>query len=163
MRKQEKLYRKDNKTTIRYHGTKGLSFRHDRNTKRLKEFEGNFMPMKKEKLGMDYTPLFKFLLSKVGQKWNNVYSEAVKRLDKEEPIFWMIIPNQTENKQIFESGVIRLGENTQYSALTVDENGILVKIKPDALPYKPSCTCCTHTFNGKIININNPSTYREFE
>ncbi|MBH3006458.1 hypothetical protein [Serratia ureilytica] len=35
--------------------------------------------------GMDYTPLFQFLLSKVGQPWNEVHSEAISRLDKEAP------------------------------------------------------------------------------
>ncbi len=37
--------------------------------------------------GLDYTPLFKFLLSKVGHEWDSVFSEAVSRLDKTEPIY----------------------------------------------------------------------------
>lgn len=40
--------------------------------------------------GMDYTPLFQFLLSKVGQPWNEVHSEAVSRLDKPAPIFYLV-------------------------------------------------------------------------
>jgi hypothetical protein len=32
--------------------------------------------------GLDYTPLFRFLLSRVGDDWDEVHSEAVSRLDK---------------------------------------------------------------------------------
>lgn len=37
--------------------------------------------------GLDYTPLFKFLLSKVGENWYDVFNEAKSRLNKTEPIF----------------------------------------------------------------------------
>ena len=34
--------------------------------------------------------MFKFLLSKVGADWDSIFSEAKRRLDKPEPIFWMV-------------------------------------------------------------------------
>ena len=40
--------------------------------------------------GLDYTPLYKFLLFKVGRKWDEVYSEAIARLDKKNQFFgWL--------------------------------------------------------------------------
>ncbi|MDX7538742.1 hypothetical protein [Serratia marcescens] len=47
--------------------------------------------------GMDYTPLFQFLLSKVGQPWNEVHSEAVSRLDK--PFNGELVPVTEKNWQ----------------------------------------------------------------
>lgn len=152
-RQKEKLYRKENKRAMHYHGDTGSDFRYERHTKKMKKFEGTHKSMKGNKQrGMDYTPLFMFLLSKVGEKWDNVFSEAVSRLDKEEPIWWMVKLDLT-NKEKYRNvtcGIMR-AENAQYHTLTVDENGILVKINPDAKPYPPSCDCHTHTFNGKVI------------
>lgn len=99
----------------------------------------------KRKGGLDYTPLFKFLLSKVGSEWDGVYSEAVARLDRPDPIFWLVARHEGERRDI-----VRIGESSYFSGLYVDEDGILRIVDPDLRPEKltPSCTCCTHTFNG---------------
>ena len=100
------------------------------------------------KRGLDYTPLAKFLLSKVGCNWDEVFSEAVSRLDKQEPIFWLVALHDNKKKDI-----VRVGESAYFSGLFVDEEGILQLVNPalKAVDMKPSCTCCTHTFNGKIF------------
>ncbi|MGB4774294.1 MAG: hypothetical protein WBP45_03920 [Daejeonella sp.] len=54
--------------------------------------------------GLDYTPLFRFLLSKVGANWNNVFSEAKARLYKPDPIFWMVAIHENDKKDYFSSG-----------------------------------------------------------
>ena len=48
---------------------------------------------------------------------------------------------------------VRLGDNSYYSGLYVDENGILQISNTDIKPVdmKPFCDCCTHTFNGKLF------------
>ena len=51
--------------------------------------------------GLDYTPLFRFLLSKVGQDWDAVHSEAVARLDRQEPIYWMVALKEADKRSIF--------------------------------------------------------------
>lgn len=96
--------------------------------------------------GLDYTPLFKFLLSKVGKNWDEVFSEAISRLNKTEPLFWMVSLNEYE-KQDF----VRLGESSYYSGLYVDEHNILQKCNPALNKEKMQkfCNCCTHTFNGE--------------
>lgn len=101
--------------------------------------------------GLDYTPLFRFLLSKVGQEWDKVFSEAVTRLDTQEPIFWMVKikddpSDRSNNEDWFGTGEAR------YSKLFVDNNGILQKINPELKNeyFIPSCGC-THTFNGKVL------------
>lgn len=38
----------------------------------------------KVKRGLDYTPLFRFLLAKVGMPWNEIHPEAIARLDRSE-------------------------------------------------------------------------------
>lgn len=160
MKDKKPLYRKTNFRARNVHrNAPSGDFRHERNTKAMKEFEGTHKSMHSDrKHGYDYTPLFKFLLSKVGQPWDVVFSEAVSRLDSEEPIFWMVETDafRLDNHH----GYFYAGESSSFSKLKIDENGILVKIKPDFVPYKPSCTCCTHTFNGKVYN-NGPEYPQE--
>jgi hypothetical protein len=103
--------------------------------------------------GLDYTPLYKFLLSKVGSNWYDVYSEAISRLDSkhyktdENPIFY-IVSQQIKNDDI---GYVRIGESSYYSSLFIDKNNVLQKVNNalNETGLKPFCSCCTHTLNGK--------------
>jgi hypothetical protein len=99
----------------------------------------------KQRHGRDYTPLLKFLLSRVGEEWDAVYAEAVARLDSDEPIFWMVARSEAEKKPRF-----RHGENAYYSGLFVDEYNRLRVVDPSLRVENmdPYCACCTHTFNG---------------
>lgn len=166
--RKEPLYRKENKASLscRYYVSTGGDAKWDRNTKQAKkdaDDEISHQPIKTKSynrgastafssksngLGRDYTPLFKFLLSKVGKKWDEVYSEAKSRLDSEEPIFWMV-----KFDPIDQDG-FRAGESTYYSTLTVDKDGILVKVNENMIPWKPGCECCTHSVNGQAITKN---------
>ena len=76
--------------------------------------------------GLDYTPLYKFLLSKVGKKWDDVYSEAVSRLNTSEPIFHLVALNAEDQKEY-----VRIRTSTYYSGLYVTEEGILEKVAPE--------------------------------
>lgn len=98
--------------------------------------------------GLDYTPLFRFLLSSVGKKWDDVYSEAISRLDKRDPIFWLV---SIEKEDAEES--VRVGESSYYSGLYVDELGLLQVVNPtvNETTLEPKCGCCTHTFNGVVF------------
>lgn len=102
----------------------------------------------KKERGLDYTPLFRFLLSNEGSNWNEVFSEAKSRLDKTDPIFWIVALNSDEKKDY-----VRIGESSYFSGMYIDENGNLQLSNPDlkAADLSPFCTCCTHTFNGKIF------------
>ncbi len=99
----------------------------------------------KVRRGRDYTPLFKFLLSRVNSEWNGVYSEAITRLDSAAPVFWLVALHEHERKEY-----IVVSEATYYSGLYVDANGLLQVVNPslNASSLEPSCSCCTHTFNG---------------
>jgi hypothetical protein len=99
----------------------------------------------KEQRGLDYTPLFKFLLSKVGKEWNAVHAEAMRRLDRPDPIFWLVALHQHERKDY-----VLVGESSYYSGLYVDQAGLLQFVNPSLGPssFVPQCKCCTHTFNG---------------
>ncbi|WP_421551898.1 hypothetical protein [Pseudomonas yamanorum] len=98
--------------------------------------------------GLDYTPLFRFLLSKVGHHWDGVFSEANARLDRPEPVFWMVALHERDKKEY-----VRTDEASYYSGLYVDEAGLLQKVNPQLTPelMKPFCNCCTHTFNGVVF------------
>ena len=98
--------------------------------------------------GLDYTPLFQFLISKVGQLWETVFEEAIARLDKPDPIFWLVATNEDTKKEM-----VRVGESSYFSGLFVDSAGILQLSNPTlrAANMAPFCTCCTHTFNGKVF------------
>jgi hypothetical protein len=99
-------------------------------------------------LGWDYTPLFKYLLSKVGQPWNEVYKDVKPRLNSTIPIYWMVSKYKNVDNLL---GYIRVGESTYYSSLYVDDKGLLQYVDKsiNENTLEPSCNCCTHTFNGK--------------
>ena len=80
--------------------------------------------------------------------WNDVFSEAKSRLDKQDPIFWIVALLEDEKKEF-----VRIGESSFYSGLFVDNYGILQHVNPNlkAVDMKPFCNCCTHTFNGKLF------------
>lgn len=144
------LYRKEADARGNFHH-KGPDSKYERHTKK-----GIQRSMKKNvERGLDYTPLYKFLLSKVGQDWTLVHSEAISRLNKQEPIYHLVAENDDDKKD-----VVRCGENSRYSGLYVDENNILQLVNPNftnEMLY-PSCHCCTHTFNGKKL----VKTYDDF-
>lgn len=144
---KEPLFRKVNTTARGVHHHFGGDFRHERNTKKEVQSEATRSSMHgKQQRGLDYTPLFRFLLSKIGTDWNSVHREAVSRLDKPEPIFWLVALHEHEKKDF-----VRMGESSYFSGLYVDEKGLLAIVNPDLGPEKmaPLCRCCTHTFNGK--------------
>lgn len=95
--------------------------------------------------GLDYTPLFRFLLSRIDEDWDAVHAEAVARLDRAEPIFWLVARSEAERQPF-----VRIGESSYYSGLHVDEDNRLRLVDPmlRVEDMEPACACCTHTFNG---------------
>ncbi len=144
--KKSALYRKVNTTAHGVHHRVGGEYRDDRQRIAGDDLGPSHLGMHgKKQRGLDYTPLFRFLLSKVGSSWNEVYSEAVARLDRPEPIFWLVALRQQD-----EQGYIRTGESSYFSGLRIDEAGVLQLVNADIGPHSlsPLCKCCTHTFNG---------------
>jgi hypothetical protein len=143
--RKQPLYRKVNTTTHGVHHGYGGDYRDTRaqsNKAQAMQSMGA-----KQRRGLDYTPLFRFLLSKVGSNWDQVHSEAVARLDREEPIHWMVdvrAPLGTPEP------TLRAGESSYWSRLYVDEDKRL-RVRDPAITHTslhPYCACCTHTFNG---------------
>ena len=141
---KDPLYRKVNTQTHGVHHSTGGDHRPERQAAARSEDARGSMHGKRRR-GLDYTPLFRFLVSRVGSEWDGVYSEAVARLDRPDPIFWIVARSEDERRE-----VVRAGESTYYSGLFIDENGILRLVNPDlrAADLTPSCSCCTHTSNG---------------
>ncbi|MEX2668371.1 hypothetical protein [Candidatus Uabimicrobium amorphum] len=142
-RNKKPLYRKVNTKAKGVHHHFGGDYSTNRHSK------NNVVGMSKGKRrGLDYTPLFKFLLSKVGQPWDKVHSEAVSRLDREEPIYYIVSLDKSSAKD-----VVLVGESSYFSGLFVDEQGILQLTAPHIGPgdLEPSCACCTHSLNGKVF------------
>ena len=133
------LYRKVNKRTHNgfwhYVSIPKLKYRYERGKKQ--DVFPEHLPIKRHnsiyQTGYDYTPLIKFLHAHVGQEWNAVYQECVSRLDSSKPITWMVVnvnerglvvdnyPNEELPKCVGRS----LGEESYWSALWVDDEGIL--------------------------------------
>lgn len=150
---KEPLYRKVNTRARNVHHHSGSDAKYDRHTK-----HGMSTKMKHGiHRGLDYTPLYRFLISKVGQPFDRVYSEAVHRLDKPDAIYHIILDKDNLGDIMMrygsEKGYVKCGEGSYYSQLFVDENGILQFVNPQLKneDLKPSCGCCTHTFNGKVL------------
>ena len=147
MKNKEPLYRKVNTTARFCHHKYGADYKHQRNKKNKDE------SMKQGvQRGLDYTPLFKFLLSRIGKNWDDVYSEAIGRLDKKDPIFYMVKPSK-EEVSYFQC------ENAFFPTLFVNQDNCLEQINPNLTvnDFFPYCSCCTHTFNGKPLT-NKPQT-----
>lgn len=142
------LFRKVNTKARGVRHDFGGDFKNSRNKKRetIEQTKGS-MHGKKER-GLDYTPLFRFLLTKVGNDWEEVLSEAKSRLDKSEPIFWVVALNEEDRKEF-----VRVGESTYVSGMYIDNGGKLQLTNPTlgAKDLVPSCHCCTHTLNGKVF------------
>ena len=143
---KEPLYRKVNSRARGVNHRKGGRARWERNSKAMRQCDVTRGSMHAgHQNGLDYTPLFRFLISKVGEKWNAVHSEAVSRLDKPDPIFWQVALNEADERRY-----IICGGNAYFSGLYVDNNDCLALVDPDLSNEKlePTCPCCTHTFNG---------------
>lgn len=139
------LYRKVNTRARGVYHNFGGDFRHVRNKKKETREQVLGAMHGTRQRGLDYTPLFKFLLSKVGSHWDAVFSEANSRIDKPDPIFWLIALTNDQKKDI-----VRIGEASYFSGLYVDDSGYLQIVNPNikAEDLSPSCSCCTHTLNG---------------
>lgn len=158
--KKEPLYRKVNTLARAVHHDFGGEYRYERNSKQKKE-DSEFGVSKqsmhgKVNRGLDYTPLFKFLLSKVGKDWASVHSEAVSRLDKTDPISWLVAETEDERKDI-----VRIGESSYYSGLYIDKQGLLQKVNPNPTDMERiiTCNCCTFSFNGVVLKRNKNKDY----
>ncbi|MBA3396452.1 MAG: hypothetical protein H0T89_27725 [Deltaproteobacteria bacterium] len=145
---KEPLYRPRNTTAHGAGRNAGGDYRHQRHTKLELASDaksGSMRAVRGCTPHHDYTPLFRFLLSKVGKPWAEVYSEATARLDREEPIYWMVARQASER-----TAVVRVGESSYYSGLYVTDAGTLQLVDPtqNVATMVPTCWCCTHTFNG---------------
>ena len=144
--RKKPLYRRVNTLARNVWHRHGGDFCHDRNTKAEAKNRGSRGKMRQGvQRGLDYTPLYRFLLSKVGADWDSVHSEAVARLDKTEPIWNLVARSPEERKRL-----VRIGEGTYFSGLYIDTRNKLAVVDPElsAADLAPYCPCCTHTFNG---------------
>ena len=140
------------------HGVGGDA-RHGRNTKGAQKAKDAGVARGKMRSnlrhGGDYTPLFRFLLSRVGKEWDEVSSEARARLDTAEPLAWMVAETDMDR-----TWIVRIGESSYWSGLYVDGQGLLQLVAPDLTldDLVPRCSCCTHTFNGERFTQAFPGT-----
>jgi hypothetical protein len=139
--KKAPLYRKVNTCARGVHHNSGGKYRWRRSSQK----DHRIGMARGVRRGLDYTPLFRFLLARVGADWNAVHSEAVARLDRPEPIFWLVALCPEDRRP-----VVGIGESTYFSGLYVDEDNRLQVVDPSIGPgtLEPACACCTHTFNG---------------
>ena len=149
------LYRKDNKTALNYKGNKGGDYSTNRHSKKTLSDDSTHKGMGgQQQRGMDYTPLYRFLFSRVGDDWDTVHSEANARLHKPDPIFYIVALHARDKKSI-----VRVGESSYWLGLYVDDNNILQIVQPELSIEMlwPYCACCTHSFNGKpFVNKYEP-------
>ncbi|MEZ4371484.1 MAG: hypothetical protein R3B07_11695 [Polyangiaceae bacterium] len=142
--RKQPLYRKVNTRARGVHHGFGGDFREQRAKTKSSDARRGSMGGSARR-GLDYTPLFRFLLSKVGGEWEGIFREAKSRLDRSEPIFWLVALEESAREPY-----VCVGESSYFSGLFVDEQGLLQRVDPSLGPesLEPSCACCTHTFNG---------------
>lgn len=145
--KSRKLYRSVNTTTRNHSNNPGGEYHWERNRKKA---EDELLPAQesmrgRQYRGRDYTPLFHFLLSKVGQPWDITFSEVCSRMDTTTPVFWLVALHEHQQQDL-----VRIGDASYYPGLFVDGDGVLQQVNPD-IPERDvtvTCRCCTHTFVG---------------
>lgn len=144
------LYRRVNAKTygVKHNGGDFKDLRHAKNETR-QQSRGSMHG--KQQRGLDYTPLYHFLLSKVGMKWDDIYSEAKSRLITADPIFHIVAIDESDKRDF-----VRTGESTYFSGMYIDGEGLLQITNPTltAKDMKPFCSCCTHTFNGVLFGAD---------
>ncbi|WP_372017248.1 hypothetical protein [Pseudoxanthomonas sp. 10H] len=150
--RREPLYRSVNTRTHGVRHGQGGEYRHTRHARDADADATHASMHGRQRHGRDYTPLFRFLLSKVGRAWDEVFAEAKARLDTTEPVFLLVARTDAERR-----GIVRVGESSYFSGLYVDARGVLCLVDPglDARDMQPDCACCTHTFNG--VRFGSPS------
>ena len=121
------LYRKVNTRTHGvHHAPESGDFCHQRNTKAEKARQDTRGKMHgKTRHGLDYTPLYRFLISRVGDGWSDIHSQAVARLDREEPIWHLVARSPQE-----EEALVRLGPSSFFNGLFVDDDNCLQLVDP---------------------------------
>ena len=152
--KVDKLYKKQNNKSLmtRNYQPFNPEFKWKRNSKEMKNFDGNKQSMTSKKHERDYTPLFLFLIASVGNKADDVYSIAKRRSDERFQEYW--------NYMFDGSEFHRMGENSYYSGLMIDENGLIQKVDPtlegrlDQFMYDAGYDKWTQSFNGKVYKPN---------
>jgi len=173
------LYRKVNKTThnghphLDYRGK--VRYKYQRHTKATKFEEENEISMKTIKKNenflfednrYDYRPLMKFLLKSVGKNWSEVWKECVSRLNTTQPVHWIVL-NVGKNGLRYDVDpnelvqMFRYSEDSYYSTLYVDENGILQYVDKNYIKEHADYpnTEWGETFNGKVWD-NKTNSYR---
>ncbi|UCS91747.1 hypothetical protein KZP23_13445 [Echinicola marina] len=142
------LYRKVNTRARGVQHDFGGDFKHSRHKKRASIEQVKGAMHGKKYRGLDYTPLYRFLLSNVGEQWDEIFKEASSRLDQTAPIFLLVAMDDGEKQDY-----VRTGESSYFSGLFVDDSGKLQLVNPDlkAKDLSPFCECCTHTLNGKVF------------
>ncbi|RYD74247.1 MAG: hypothetical protein EOP84_20215 [Verrucomicrobiaceae bacterium] len=141
------LYRSVNTRTHGVTHGQGGDYRHERNAKTSQISEVNRSSMRgRHRHGRDYTPLFRFLISRVGKPWDEVYAEAKSRLDTVDPIFWLVARAETER-----SDFVRVGESSYFSGLFVDDQGLLSLVNPglQRQDMQPSCRPYSTCLRGR--------------
>jgi len=135
------LFRKVNTRARGVHHNVGGEYRYGRNSAQ----PDNTKMSQGKRRGLDYTPLYKYLIKSVGRDWNEIYSEVLTRVAERDAIFHIVAKSETEAEPY-----VRVGESSYYSGLYIDSNGVLQMTAPEVneASLAPSCVCCTHTFNG---------------
>jgi hypothetical protein len=124
---KEKLYRKINKKSLstKYYVKKGGEYSWKRSKVNCDLEYPMFESMKSKKLGRDYTPLYRFLESKIDQVWNDIYSECVKRLDTTDPIWWVVVNSDLSIIKHNYNNIVRIGQGSYCQRLYINKDGIL--------------------------------------
>src|SRR5574343_796211 len=114
--KVKKLYRRKGRNTLLDDNGKH-NYRWTRNKKRVildedgsYEIPGDRKMKRKYKDGYDYTPLYRFLHSRVGRDWDEVYSEAISKLPERNPKpIWHIVYHK--NQCVYEDGKLMIRDS----------------------------------------------------
>lgn len=152
--KKKKLFRSENKIT--HNGIpRDLNYR-SRWKRHSKEGMSPRMGGSHINHNLDYTPLFQFLLSKDGKPWNEIWKECLERVDRPDPILWMVqgirINGLPDNKPGEYKKCFRYGEGTYFSTMYVDDSGILRIVDKDYVcgPSYEEERRWGETFNGNL-------------
>lgn len=170
MEHDKPLYRKVNRKCLHCYDTKSKHYRWQRNTKKEKKLlEDSISHGKMHKrpsmfLGRkyDYTPMLMYVLNRVGEDVDKVYSDVCKRIEGEGKVLFNKMVSRKPKETL--KDYFRYGEGSYYSQLYVDDENKIQKVNPNLSNISPHYGSeWGESLNGKPLSLQGNNSGSKFK
>lgn len=170
MKHDKPLYRKVNRKCLHCYDAKASHYRWQRNTKKEnKLIEDSVSHGKMHKRPSiftshkyDYTPMIMYVLNRVGEDFDKVYSDVCKRIEGEGKVLFNKMVSKKPKEEL--NDYFRYGEGSYYSQLYVDDENKIQKINPNLSNISPHYGSeWGESLNGKPLSLQGNNSGSKFK